>query len=132
VTGQVGRGEVQVEPYWTPGRVKFWLRRYVDLRRAVRYGCAVDAMGEDAGMMRGQRTNRYTDLAGHLLCVKCDLDMAVRRLTGRRREVVLLHFGGGVGQVALARRYGISQAVVSREIQKAVRSMAKWLGWGGS
>ena len=59
---------------------------------------------------------------------RIELARAMRRLSGRERQIVLLRFFGGLTQREIAERVGISQMHVSRLLRRALERMGEALG----
>jgi len=59
---------------------------------------------------------------------RIELARAMRRLSGRERQIVLLRFFGGLTQREIAERVGISQMHVSRLLRRALERMGEAIG----
>ena len=130
--GQRGTRPPEESCYYTPKRVRQWLGLYPQLAEAVKYGCALDASDVDT---RGSqsRTNVYSGLDGgfkaSLLCIKCDLDMALTQLPRRDQAILRARFHGGLTVSELAQIHGISHQRISSISTGGVARMARLLGF---
>lgn len=120
-----------MEQYWTPYRVRYWLERYPQLEAAVRYGCAVDAGDTDPGVRLSRPTGGVSQgLATDLLCIKCDLDIAMREaLSERERRVLRWRYVEQWTTREIARHLRVSHTTVVRICEKGCSKIASRCGY---
>jgi len=119
----------KLDTYWTPWRVRYWLERYMDLCRVVYRGCAVHEPNAEQGAWGRSKSRSHRDLATPLLCIKCDLDVALKRLRPSVRRCLLLYFSGGCSLTSLAQHGGATRQSLAEALDRAILQMAAALGY---
>ena len=128
-----------VENYWTlpfpqyditdplrcaERRVRIWLNLYAQLEVACYLSCSVDALD--------RQTPTYSSSIGatpwaELMCIKADLDMAIKTLPHRSIVVVKLRYRHGYFEQDIATMMRCSQSTISRILSRACINIARRL-----
>jgi len=101
-------------------RVRYHLSEYGSFERHYYGGTAAYAEG---GL---QSAKGLTSGAGWEddICIKADLDRALRLITRRQRQAIVLCYIGGYGQREAGEKMGVRQQVVYKHLQVGVKSIA--------
>ena len=139
---------------YTPGLVRWWLDRYPALQAASEGACGLGNLRESGGGLREvrlypmlirpgvdpevdpryyqlrSRTNRLNDLATTALCIKCDLDRAIKQaLNPRERQVVIWRWCQEHTVREIAAKLRISHQRVVKICDGGVAKIARNLGY---
>ena len=140
--------------YYTPQRVRWWLDRYPALQAASEGACGLGDLSADPEGLREvalypaprregvdpkvdpryyrspSPRSRATGLASEALCVKCDLDRAMKRvLNPCEREVVVLRWCEEWTVREIAAKLRASVGLVAKLSQNSVNKIARNLGY---
>ena len=104
-------------------RVRMWLGLYPCLVASCRLGCKLDASASSGGSLGSTGSAGFTEL----VCVKADLDVAMRNLPPRWRIVMCLHYHEGLLQREIGKLMHCNQSTISRILSSGCIQMASQL-----
>lgn len=144
----------ETQCYYTPQKVRWWLDRYPALQAASEGACGLGDLSADPEGLREVALypaprregvdpkvdpryyklptpqRRATGVATEALCVKCDLDRAIKRaLDDREREVVVLRWCEEWTTREIGTKLRVSEGMVRKISTKAVLCIAQALGY---
>jgi RNA polymerase sigma factor (sigma-70 family) len=115
----------------------------IDFPQAYLYKIAANVSAEWASRSNRRMPHNsawLTDLADTLSpqvelerdTANAELEQAINSLPARRREILRLHFGDGIGHEDIARRMGLTRRIVKRDLAGAYAALRITLGAGAT